>query len=322
MLLSLTLLRSSVPYRNLPALHHQTRQLNLWGFQRELRGPNVEEGERYYHKYFKRGKLDELQLIQRTEIKRKSRNKQLSSYDSGHGLPLSQQIASMAANQNDDFKIQGSNPQQTGDITQGASFLTGLKGQANLLAGVSAPGGGPLQTTANCFTMQMKEPGNMISYKTSSLPPSMLMQSQMMQPLMINPQMMNQQMFHSQQMLMQQQMMGEIYSPTGAGGSWNCNQFNRGMLSQQLTAMASNNVNDMSNMYYGGFKSFRPGQNALGYNLSDRAHSTLVSVSGSTLTGSAASNPSSVPAHLDVGEEHKANEGYSQMLSQHLPRVA
>lgn len=286
-------------FRALPALHHQTRQLNLWGFKRELRGPNAEEGERYYHKHFKRGKIDELQLIQRTEIKRKSSNKQLSSYDSGNGLPLSQQIAAMTANQNDVFKIQGSNPQQTGDITQGASFLTGLKGQANLLAGVSALRGGPLPTAANCFNMQMQGPGNMIAYNTSSLPPTM--QSQMMQSQMINRQMMNQQMFQSQQMLMQQQMIGQLYPPTG--GNWNPNnQLSRGMLSQQLTAMASNNMNgnmcNDGNNEMIGLNMFQPGQTTFGYNLSDGAHATLVSVSGST-------------SHLDVGEEDKANEGGS-----------
>mmetsp|Transcript_31622 Transcript_31622/g.63871 ORF Transcript_31622/g.63871 Transcript_31622/m.63871 type:complete len:369 (+) Transcript_31622:122-1228(+) len=306
-----------------------TRQLNLWGFKRELRGPDT-EGERYYHQFFNRGKLDELQLIQRTEIKRRSSKKQLSSYDSGHPLSLSQQISAMTANHNDGFKIQGANPPQTGDITQGASFLTGLKAQSMMPGGVPvpAPGGGPMPNAANCFNMQMQAPGqmsnqmsNMMSYKTSSLPPSM--QSQMMQSQMMNPQMMNPQMLQSQQMLMQQQMMRQqqpqMFQGYPSGGNWNPNELNRGMLNQQLAAMTTNMNGGMNNMYnsgnnnnMSGFNMMQAGQ--MGCNLNDASHATLVSVSDS-LRGSITSRP-----QLDVSEEGKVNDG--GMPSQPLPRAA
>lgn len=229
----------------------------------------------------------------------------------------------MTANQNDGFKIQGANPQQIGDITQGASFLTGLKGQANLLPGVSAPDGGPLPATANCMNMNMMQGGpmrmsNMASYKMSSLPPTM--QSQMMMPQMMNPQMMNRQMLMQQQMMMGQPQMYQGFTTSSTEGNWNPNQLNRGMLNQQYPAMASNNMNgmSMSSMYSNGnngmnsMRMMQPSQTALGYNnnLSDGAHATLRSVSD---------NPVSAPPNLDVGEGDKANEVDSQLLSQNMP---
>lgn len=235
----------------------------------------------------------------------------------------------MTANQNDGFKIQGANPQQIGDITQGASFLTGLKGQANLLPGE----GGPLPTTANCMNMNMMQgPGpmrmsnNMASYKTSSLPPTM--QSQMMMSQMMNPRMMNRQMMMQQQMMMGQPQMYQGFTTSSAEGNWNPNQFNRGMLNQQYTAMASNNMNgmSMSSMYSNGnngmnsMRMMQPSQTASGYNnLSDGAHATLRSVSDSTSKGDIALNPISAPPNLGVGEGDKANEGDSQLLSQQTP---
>ncbi len=245
---------------------------------------------------------------------------------------MSQQISAMTGNQ-------GANPQQTGDITQGASFLTGLKGQANLLqGGVSMPGGGSLPAA---FNMQSQGTGqmsnNMMSYRSSSLPPSMqsqMMQSQMMNPQMMqaqmmNPQMMNPQMLQPQQMLMQQQMMRQPQmfqgypAPSATGGNWNPNQLNhRGMLNQQLNAMASNNMNGMSQMYsngnMNGFNMLQPhGQSALhGCNLNDGSqHATLVSVAGSSLRGSVSSSLTSAPTHIDLIEEVKANEGEEQQPS-------
>lgn len=265
---------SSVPWYS--PCHPQTRQLNLWGFKRELRGPKNMEGERYHHPHFNRGKLDELQLIQRAAIKRypHNRKKQLSSYDSGsvHGLSLSlsRQIAAMTANnQNDDFKIQvqGSNPQpqQKGDtyIAQGAWVLTGLKGQANSLpVGVSAPGSPlplPLLTAANCFNdMQvqgrMSKNMNVISsYKTSSLPPTTTILSQMQlqsQMEMTNPQPQTQ--IVSPQMLVQQQMqmMGQSQMfqgyPTPTESNWNPSQLNQGMINEQPTSYGMGMATSMS----------------------------------------------------------------------------
>lgn len=332
-------------FATVPFLPEQTRQLNLWGFKRELRSPDT-EGERYYHQYFNRGKLDELQLIQRTEIKRRSSKKQHPSYDSVHGMLSAQQISAMTGNQSDGFKLQGATPQRTGDITQGASFLTGLKGQASLLPGVSMPGGGSLPSA---FHMQSQGSGqmsnNMMSYRSSSLAPSMqsqMMQSQMMNPQMMqsqmmNPQMMQSQMLHSEQMLMQQQMMRQPQmfqgypAPSATGGHWNPN-LNRGaMLNQQLNAMASNNMNGMSNMYSNGnMNSYnmlsQPGhQSALAgcSNLTDGSqHATLVSVAGSSLRGSVTSSLTSAPTHIDLIEEVKANEGGEEQQrapSQPLP---
>lgn len=317
---------------------YQTRQLNLWGFKRELRSPDT-EGERYQHQYFNRGKLDELQLIQRTEIKRRSSKKQHSAHDSVQGLSFSQQISAMTGNQTDGFKLQGVTPHQGGDITQGASFLTGLKGQASLLPGVSVPGGGSL---LSAFNMQSQGSGqmsnNMMSYRSSSLPPSMqsqMMQSQMMNPQMMQSQMMNQQMMlQPQQMLMQQQMMRQpqmfqgYTAPSATGGNWNPNFNREAMLNQQFNTMTSNNMNGMSNMYSNGnMNTFnmlaQPGhQSALaGCNLTDGSqHATLVSVAGSSLRGSISSSLTSAPTHIDLIEEVKANEGEEQQpASQPLP---
>ncbi len=331
------------------ALTQQTRQLNLWGFKRELRSPDT-EGERYHHQYFNRGKLDELQLIQRTEIKRRSSKKQQhSTYEAVQGLSFNQQIAAMTGNPTDGFKLQGATPQQAGDITQGASFLTGLKGQASLLPGVSLPGGGSM---SSAFNMQSQGSGqmsnNMMSYRSSSLPPSMqsqMMQSQMMNPQMMqsqmmNPQMMQSQMLQPQQMLMQQQMMrqpqmfhqGYPTAPSATGGNqWNPNIHHReAMLNQQFNAMTSNNMNGMSNMYSNGnMNTFnmlaqQPGHHPsalAGCSLPDGSqHATLVSVAGSSLRGSISSSLTSAPTHIDLIEEVKANEGEEQQPpSQPLP---
>jgi len=190
-----------------------------------------------------------------------------------------------------------------------------------------------MPNAANCFNMQMQAPGqmsnqmsNMMSYKTSSLPPSM--QSQMMQSQMMNPQMMNPQMLQSQQMLMQQQMMRQqqpqMFQGYPSGGNWNPNELNRGMLNQQLAAMTTNMNGGMNNMYnsgnnnnMSGFNMMQAGQ--MGCNLNDASHATLVSVSGS-LRGSINSSLSSAPPQLDVSEEGKVNDG--GMPSQPLPRAA
>lgn len=187
---------------------HQTRQLNLWGFKRELRGPNS-LGETYYHKDFKRGKVEDLQLIQRTEIKRRTVKKQLSDLTSSKQSSI----------------VMTSNAQsQAGDITQGASFLTGLKGASDVLRSNVTGGGLP----AASYYGNMQGPGQMstmIPFNAPSIAPEFT------------------QMFHSHimpQMMMQPQMF-QGYST----GNWNPNnQLSREMLNkmptQQLVAMASN----------------------------------------------------------------------------------
>ena len=320
------------------SLPYQTRQLNLWGFKRELRGPDT-DGERYFHEYFNRGKLDELQLIRRTEIKRRPSKKQMTSYNSSHALPMSHQIPSVSASQNDSVKIQGSNnPQRTGDITQGASFLTGLKGVPDSLRPNLLPGGGlslPIPGPANSFNMQGSQPGqfnNMMSLsKTSSLHPSMqsqMMQSQLMQSQMMqSQQMMNSQMLQSQQLLMQQQMMRQPNFMQRYPTQPNLNssdQLSREMLNQisneQLTAMAT--MNSMNSMYNNGgdmnaLNLLQSNPNALGCNLND-AHATLVSVAGPSLRGSTSGLSSSRPPQLNAKEEQQA----SDQPTQPVPRAA
>jgi len=174
--------------------------------------------------------MEELQLIQRTEIKRRSITKQISDLS----LPNQSSSNVVSANFNHGFKIQGPNPQQTGvDITQGASFLTGLKGAPDVLRANSVTRGG---FPAAPYYGNMQGPvqmSNMIPYSTSSLPPTM-------QPQMMHPHMLQSQLLMQRQMMMQPQMFQGY--PTG---NWNpSNQLNRDMLNkmstQQLVAMTSN----------------------------------------------------------------------------------
>jgi hypothetical protein len=174
--------------------------------------------------------MEELQLIQRTEIKRRSITKQISDLS----LPHQSSSNVVSANFNHGFKIHGPNPQQTGvDITQGASFLTGLKGAPDVLRANSVTRGG---FPAAPYYGNMQGPvqmSNMIPYSTSSLPPTM-------QPQMMHPHMLQSQLLMQRQMMMQPQMFQGY--PTG---NWNpSNQLNRDMLNkmstQQLVAMTSN----------------------------------------------------------------------------------
>lgn len=197
-------------------LSHQTRQLNLWGFKRELRGPNS-LGETYFHKDFKRGKVETLQLIQRTEIKRRSVKKQLPD------LHSSKQSSIMTSNAQS----------QAGDITQGASFLTGLKGASDVLRSNVVTGGG-LPTAS--YYGNMQGPGQintMIPFNAPSRPPAIAPESTQMFQSQIMPQMM-----------MQPQMF-QGYSTGNWNRNWNPNnQLSREVLdkmpTQQLVAMASN----------------------------------------------------------------------------------
>ena len=171
-------------------------------------------GETYYHKDFKRGKVEDLQLIERTEIKRRSVKKQLSD------LPSSKQ-SSMIMTSNDQS--------QAGDIAQGASFLTGLKGAPDVLRSNVVTGGG-FPTASYYGSMQGHgQISSMIPFNAPSRrPPPIAPEAT--------------QMFQSQvmpQMMMQPQMF-QAYTT----GNWNPNQFSREMLdkmpTQQLVAMASN----------------------------------------------------------------------------------
>ncbi|KAL7491426.1 hypothetical protein ACHAWT_001993 [Skeletonema menzelii] len=190
-----------------------TRQLNLWGFKRELRGPNS-LGETYYHKHFKRGNMEELQLMQRTEIKRRFAKKKLSS-----SSPPSSTVTS------------NHTQSQTGDITQGASFLTGLKGGPEVARPNVVTRGGLPAVAYHHNNMNIHGPGqmgSMIPYNTSSLPPTIVQEAAAVHP----------QIFQS--LMMVQPQMRQGY-PTG---NWNPqNNFSRGMLhnmpTEQLIAMAS-----------------------------------------------------------------------------------
>jgi hypothetical protein len=273
-----------------------TRQLNLWGFKRELRGPNS-LGETYYHRYFKRGKVEELQLIQRTEIKRRSLKKQLSD------LSSSQQSSTVTSNHNHDFKIQGTDTKpQTGDITQGASFLTGLKGppealRANLVTG----GGGGLSSAA--YYGNMQGPGQIMStmipytYNTSIVP----------EAASTHPQLLHSQMLQSQMMMHPQMMMRPQMFQGYQTGNWNPNnQLSREILNkiptQQLVAMASN-IN---------------GMNMNGYNM-------LQATDGARAVSDSSLNPSllsTAPPQLDASNEGNTNEGASQSPSEPLLRAA
>jgi hypothetical protein len=233
--------------------------------------------------------MEELQLIVRTEIKRRSVTKQMSD------LSLPHRGSSNVVTANHNFNIQGANPQQSGgDITQGASFLTGLRGAPDVLRANSITRGG--LPTASPYYGNMQGPvqmSNMIPYNTS-------MQPQMMHPHMLQSQMMMQQ----HQMMMQPQMFQGY--PTG---NWNpSNQLNREMLNkmstQQLVAMASNmnGTNSMRNM--SGFTMFKETDGA-----------RLVSA-GSSLNSSLSS---SAPFQFDISEEGSTNEGDSQQLMPSLP---
>lgn len=261
----------------------------------------------------------------------------MTAYNSSHGLSISNQIPSVSASQNDNVKTQGSNipqPQSAGDITQGASFLAGLKGVPDTLRPNLLPGGG-LSLPTHSFNMQGSQPGqlsNMMSLsKTSSLPPSMqsqMMQSQLMQSqIMQSQQMMNSQMLQSQQLLMQQQMMRQPNFIQRYPTQPNLNssdQLSREMLNQmsneQLTAMAT--MNSMNSMYNNGgdmnaLNLLQSNPNAFGCNLND-AHATLVSVAGPSLRGSVSSLSSSLPPQLDANEEQQA----SDQPTQPVPRAA
>ena len=147
--------------------------------------------------------------MQRTEIKSRSAKKKPSS--------SSHQSSTVP-----------SNPRTGGDITQGASFLTGLKGGPEVIRPNLFTGG---RLPAVAYHSNMQGPGqmgSMIPYNTSSLPPTMSLeaaavQRQMYQSGMIQPQML------------------QGYP----AGNWNPqNHFTRMMLNnmptEQLVAMASN----------------------------------------------------------------------------------
>ncbi len=160
--------------------------------------------------------METLQLIQRTEIKRRSVKKQLSN------VPSSKQSSMMASNAQS----------QAGDITQGASFLTGLKGASEVLRSNVATGGGLPGLPAASYYGNMQGPGqinNVIPFNAPSRPPAFAPESTQMFPSQIMPQMM-----------MQPQMF-QGYTT----GNWNPNnQLSREVLdkmpTQQLVAMASN----------------------------------------------------------------------------------
>jgi len=323
-----------------------TRQLNLWGFKRELRGPDT-EGEFYYHQYFHRGKLEELQLIKRTEVKRPSRSikNQLSdSYDKSHALSSSRQSSTVTAN-HDGFSIQVAIPHQTDDTMQGASFLAGLKGSPEKLVRANSAAGGGLPTAANYFN-NMQCPSQMssdvISFKTSSLPTTM--QTQMMQSQMMQSQMMQSQMIHSQrlysqqQMMMQRQMMMQPQSPASMiqhqmfqgyrTGNWNPSREMLSQMSTQQLAVMASNMNRMNNSTYN-----NDNMNVSGFNILHPSQAaTLRSVSGSGLGGpgyfrrissglsSLATNP-----RLDsfgYGEDKTDEDGRGDFPSQPLPPAA
>jgi hypothetical protein len=319
-----------VPRRTRPRQSLQTRQLNLWGFKRELRGPDT-EGESFYHQYFHRGKLEELQLIQRTEIKRRSSSSKKQQSDA---LSLSRQCSTMTGN-HDGFSIQGANPQQMGDITQGASFLTGLKGSPDNLLRANSVSGGGLPNAAYYFNMQggpSQMSNNMIAFKTSSLPTTMqtqMMQSQMMNPHRLHPS--RQEMMMQHQMMMQQpqsMMQHQIFQgyPTG-GGNWNPN---REMLSQmstqELAVMAQNMNGGRSSMYNNNMNGFNMMHPSMGCNLTDGAHATPLYVSGSGLSApnfrriSSSLSSGGLMPRLDNSGEDQTNEG--DLPSQPLPRAA
>ena len=207
----------------------------------------------------------------------------------------------MAAIHNHGFNnIQGANPRAGVDITQGASFLTGLKGPPD--AQRVNEGGFP--TAAYYGNMQdyrnMQGPGQMsrmIPHIAASLPPTM-------HPQMMHPHMLQSHMMMQHQMMMQPPMFQGY--PTG---NWNPNpphnQLNRetlnNMPTQQLVAMASNmnGPNSMRNM--NGFSMLQPNQTAIDCNLTEGSRA----VSGSSLNSSSALT---APRKLD-SEEGNTNEG-------------
>ena len=147
--------------------------------------------------------------MQRTEIKSRSAKKKPSS--------SSHQSSTVP-----------SNPRTGGDITQGASFLTGLKGGPEVIRPNLFTGG---RLPAVAYHSNMQGPGqmgSMIPYNTPSLPPTMSLEAAAVQ----------RQMYQSR-MIQSQMLQGY---PTG---NWSPqNHFTRMMLNnmptEQLVAMASN----------------------------------------------------------------------------------
>jgi hypothetical protein len=263
-----------------------TRQLNLWGFKRELRGPDS-NGETYYHQHFKRGKLDELQLIKRTEIKRRSITKPL--------IDSSPRNSSATVNRHG-FELQGDNPQRTlGDISRGASFLTSLKAspddpppQMNSSWPIEVASEGGLLRPAAAYgygNLQGRQISHMLPYTTASLAPHTMQSTMQQQMLLQNPQLM-------MQPQMSQECLSRGYRPPN--NHLNYEMLNQ-MSTQQLIAMASrlngmHGMNGMARMNGTGMNGMAS-MNGAGMNGMASMNGTGMvqarSLSGSSLTSSA-----------------------------------
>eukprot|EP00574_Skeletonema_japonicum_P008151 CAMPEP_0201733616 /NCGR_PEP_ID=MMETSP0593-20130828/32068_1 /ASSEMBLY_ACC=CAM_ASM_000672 /TAXON_ID=267983 /ORGANISM="Skeletonema japonicum, Strain CCMP2506" /LENGTH=337 /DNA_ID=CAMNT_0048226813 /DNA_START=854 /DNA_END=1864 /DNA_ORIENTATION=- len=210
---------------------HQTNHLNLWGFKHNLdvdtsnttkkgKGNSERKGETFYHQYFKRGKVEELQLMQRAELKElptKSKEQLSNSFDtvlshavsSSHcgyvrfGCGSSTVAGTTSKDRNHSFKIQDINPQPQQhdfiqDQGQGSSPLAGwkLEGDSYDERSNLAPGGGSMIEACSDI---MLGPGknSTVSSETpmqheNEMPPHVLQHKLLMQ----NKMMMQYQMFH------------------------------------------------------------------------------------------------------------------------------
>lgn len=180
--------------------------------------------------------MDELQLIKRTEIKRRSITKPL--------IDSSPRNSPATVNRHG-FELQGNNPQHTlGDISRGASFLTGLKAspddpppQMNSSWPIEVASEGGLLRPAAAYGYGNLQ-GRQISHMLASLAPH-TMQSNMQQQMLLQ----------NSQLMMQPQMSQECLSrgyrpPNNHSNYEMLNQ----MSTQQLIAMASRLNGGMNGM--------------------------------------------------------------------------